>query len=135
MTIPFVSVDYVHHEWNVGAPRSTILSPPYVFYHYTRVDPSTFQCNEDGTQTVRASPLSSSRSTHWCSVRINRYDPESLKDAIGFAPIAPMWRIELHLGEEEFMHVQQGARQQGSGVIDYEIRMEVPLKRCIIVPI
>ena len=132
MTMPFVSNDYVHHEWKVGAPRSIIASPPYVFYHYTGTDPSTFAPNDDGTLTVRPSPLSSSSSTHWCSVRIYRYDLQSLIDAIGFAPTAPVWRIELSLNPQSLINVQQGARHKGSNVIDYEIRMKVLLRNCTI---
>ncbi|WKL18740.1 hypothetical protein [Comamonas testosteroni] len=135
MADPFVPGNYVHHEWNVGPSRLTTTSPPYVFYHYTRVDPSTFECNKNGMQTVRPNPLGSSCSTHWCSVKIGSYDTESLVDAIGFAPDAPIWRIELHLLQQEFVYVRQGFRQKRSGVIDYEIKMEVPLTRCTIVAI
>lgn len=135
MTGPFVPGNYVHHEWNVGASRLTTTSPPYVFYHYTRVDPSTFECNKNKIQTVRPNPLGSSNSTHWCSVKIDSNDTKSLVDAIGFAPDAPMWRIELEVYAHELVYVREGARQKSSLVIDYEIKMEVPLTRCTIVAI
>lgn len=135
MTGPFVPGNYVHHEWNVGASRLTTTSPPYVFYHYTRVDPSTFECNENKIQTVRPNPLGSSNSTHWCSVKIDSYDTQSLVDAIGFAPDAPVWRIELRLNANDLTNVRQGEQQKSSGVIDYEIKMEVLLANCTIVRI